>query len=93
MSTWASGRAGGVDDHEPTDLVDEIRDDPHVGRGADDGRRRGERDEPGGGRDEFLVLPGGQLARLDLDLGPAHLRAVAARDPQPGSDVRLVVEP
>ena len=86
-----SGR-GVVDDHQATDVVHQLGHRPQIDDGAQRGRGRRDRDEPGRFGDQVLPLPRRQLPGLDIELGPFDLGAVPVGRAQPGRDVGLVVE-
>jgi hypothetical protein len=86
------GRGGGVDHDERADALGELGDRRHVRPGPDGSGRRGDGHRLRAGVHQVLVLPRRQLARLDVDLGPACDRPDALRGVLPRRDVGLFVE-
>jgi hypothetical protein len=87
------GGVRAVDVDQRADRVRAPGDRRDVRAGADRGAGRRHRDQPGAGAEQLVVLPVGELAGLDVHLGPAHGHAGAGRQLHPGPHVGVVVEP
>ena len=85
------GEVHAVDEQQRARLVHHGRDAGEVGPGAEQVRRTGDRDEPGArGQHRRVEL---ELRGLGVEVDPAHRHAEGVRDPLPGPDVGVVVEP
>ena len=87
------GRVHAVDVAERACRADGGRDSGHIRPGADDVAGRGDRDQPGPRREQPGVLPGRQLARGPVDLGPPDDRARPVGGLHPRPHVGVMVEP
>jgi hypothetical protein len=85
--------AGGVDDQQRVVLVSGLRGRADVRAGADRARSGRDRHDLRARRDQVAVLPGRQLAGLDVDLGPAHGGPGALGGALPRVDVVGRVQP